>query len=156
MKQIEAIQIWSNGILKTANWLVAVCYNDNLLDSASFNWALYENVEDNRLTGIVSEGNITMDQQEYNDWNSDPDINNAAYNWIADGANVLSASATFLIAPANMQLGGGATLIFTANALTNNAGLGAGTLGNAPTAGDPTKWIRINDAGVARFIPTWT
>lgn len=36
------------------------------------------------------------------------------------------------------------------------AGFGAGTLSNAPTAGNPTKWISIEDDGTTRYIPTWT
>lgn len=44
----------------------------------------------------------------------------------------------------------------TISALTDNAGAGAGTLTNAPTAGNPTKWIAIDDNGTDRYIPTWT
>lgn len=40
--------------------------------------------------------------------------------------------------------------------LTNYAGAAAGTLTNAPSAGNPTKWIAINDNGTIRKIPTWT
>lgn len=56
----------------------------------------------------------------------------------------------------NVTLPGSTTLLKTLAALTDNAGAGLGTLSNAPTAGNPTKWIRINDAGTARFIPSWT
>jgi len=38
----------------------------------------------------------------------------------------------------------------------NGAGAAAGTLTNAPTAGNPTKWLKIDDNGVTRYIPTWT
>ncbi len=51
---------------------------------------------------------------------------------------------------------GSTTLHATSVALTNGAGAAAGTLSNAPTAGNPTKWIPINDNGVTRYIPTWT
>lgn len=44
----------------------------------------------------------------------------------------------------------------TTAALANGAGSGAGTLSNAPTAGNPTKWIAIDDNGTSRKIPTWT
>lgn len=37
----------------------------------------------------------------------------------------------------------------------NGAAAAAGTLGNAPTAGNPTKWIPIDDAGTTRYIPAW-
>lgn len=46
-------------------------------------------------------------------------------------------------------------LIATATALTNGAGAAAGTLTNAPVAGNPTKWISINDNGTVRRIPAW-
>jgi hypothetical protein len=35
------------------------------------------------------------------------------------------------------------------------AGTATGTLTNAPAAGNPTKWITINDNGTLRRIPTW-
>lgn len=38
---------------------------------------------------------------------------------------------------------------------TNNAAAAAGTLNNAPVAGNPTKWIPINDNGTIRNIPAW-
>lgn len=43
----------------------------------------------------------------------------------------------------------------TSVALPNAAGGAAGTLLNSPAAGNPTKWISINDNGVTRRIPTW-
>lgn len=49
-----------------------------------------------------------------------------------------------------------AALVRTNTTLTNVAGVALGTLTNAPTAGDPTKWISIDDNGTTRKIPTWT
>lgn len=43
----------------------------------------------------------------------------------------------------------------TSVALTNAAGAAVGTLNNAPVAGNPTKWIEINDNGTIRRIPSW-
>lgn len=43
----------------------------------------------------------------------------------------------------------------TSAALANGAAAAAGTLLNAPAAGDPTKWIPINDNGTTRYIPAW-
>lgn len=48
-----------------------------------------------------------------------------------------------------------ATLLTTSVALTNGAGALTGTLTNAPAAGNPTKWIAINDNGTTRYIPAW-
>jgi len=40
-------------------------------------------------------------------------------------------------------------------AVGNGAGVDVGTLNNAPAAGNPTKWLQINDNGTIRFIPAW-
>lgn len=40
-------------------------------------------------------------------------------------------------------------------AMTNGAGAAVGTLNNAPIAGNPTKWVEINDNGTLRYIPAW-
>lgn len=46
-------------------------------------------------------------------------------------------------------------LLRTLTTLTNNAAANVGTLNNSPAAGDPTKWIAINDNGTVRYIPCW-
>lgn len=43
----------------------------------------------------------------------------------------------------------------TSASLTNGAGASSGTLTNAPSAGNPTKWIPIDDNGTTRYIPAW-
>ncbi len=40
-------------------------------------------------------------------------------------------------------------------AQANGAAAQVGTLTNAPAAGNPTKWIPINDAGTTRYVPAW-
>lgn len=50
---------------------------------------------------------------------------------------------------------GGAQVITTTSALANGSGAGLGTLANAPAAGNPTKWIGINDNGTIRYVPSW-
>lgn len=47
------------------------------------------------------------------------------------------------------------TMLFTSVSFTNGAGAAAGTLANAPVAGNPTKWIPIDDNGTVRYIPAW-
>lgn len=48
-----------------------------------------------------------------------------------------------------------ATLIASSTNLTDGAGVAAGTLTNAPVAGDPTKWVPIDDNGTTRYLPAW-
>lgn len=67
------------------------------------------------------------------------------------GAHTWAAAQTFT-AGATV---GTTTLLASNVALTNGAGAGLGTLTNAPAAGNPTKWIPINDNGTTRYIPAW-
>lgn len=50
---------------------------------------------------------------------------------------------------------GSTTLISSSVALSNGAASSTATMTNAPTAGNPTKWIPINDNGTTRYIPAW-
>lgn len=54
-----------------------------------------------------------------------------------------------------LKVTGDTTLIHTGTALANGAAAAAGSLLNAPAAGDPTKWIPIDDNGTTRYIPAW-
>jgi hypothetical protein len=50
----------------------------------------------------------------------------------------------------------GATFILrTQVSLINNAAAQAGTLTNAPSAGNPSKWVAYDDNGTTRYIPMW-
>ncbi len=71
---------------------------------------------------------------------------------LATRLTLTSAGATFA---AGITTLGGATFHTTSSALTDGAGVGLGTLGTAPAAGNPTKWIGINDNGTTRYIPAW-
>lgn len=46
-------------------------------------------------------------------------------------------------------------LIASSAALANGAAAAVGTLNNAPAAGNPTKWVTINDNGTNRQVPAW-
>jgi hypothetical protein len=48
-----------------------------------------------------------------------------------------------------------AAIIRSSVAMLDGAGVGAGTLLNAPAAGNPTKWVPLIDNGVTRYIPAW-
>jgi hypothetical protein len=47
------------------------------------------------------------------------------------------------------------TLVQKSVTMNNGAGAALGTLGNAPFAGNPTKWIPFDDNGVVRHFPSW-
>lgn len=46
-------------------------------------------------------------------------------------------------------------LLASSTTLDDGAAAATGTLSNAPTAGDPTKWVPIDDNGTIRYIPCW-
>lgn len=77
----------------------------------------------------------------------------------ANGGRMLVGGATDDGAT-RLQVNGGikhsdTTLLRTSVALTNGAAAAAATLLNAPVAGNPTKWVPINDNGTTRYIPAW-
>lgn len=76
----------------------------------------------------------------------------AANTWQLTTAGIL----TGVTANSNISTNEAAALLRTVTALTDAVGASAGTLTNAPSVGNPTKWIQINDAGTVRKIPTWT
>lgn len=69
------------------------------------------------------------------------------------GANALKTDGAFSVNGA-LEVSS-AVLIKSNTTLTNGAAAAAGTLLNAPSAGNPTKWIPINDNGTTRYIPAW-
>ena len=50
---------------------------------------------------------------------------------------------------------GDTVLMRTSAALPNGGASATATLTNAPVAGNPTKWVPINDNGTTRYIPAW-
>lgn len=65
-----------------------------------------------------------------------------------------AATGTSLVLTGNITTGTGVLHASSVN-LTDGAAAAAGTLGNAPVAGNPTKWVPINDNGTTRYIPCW-
>ena len=74
MKQIQPVTIWQNGVNSQATQLSLVIINDNLSTSATFYYQLLS--EDNVQ---LSQGNLTIDGTEYDDWGNSDDINDDAY-----------------------------------------------------------------------------
>lgn len=104
--------------------------------NAGVNGGSFVNVRNNNVA-IIGIGNKSA-------------LNGGAY----DAKPYISANAT-IESNQSLQVPGGAVFLLTSSALTNGAGAAAGTITNAPTAGNPTKWIGINDNGTVRYIPAW-
>lgn len=89
MKKINPTQIWDNGILKTAHWILVKSSYDDLLSEAVFCFQLFENIDNTEMPGqMITSGNLTISGQDYQNWNSDPDINTSAYIWVTGQLNI--------------------------------------------------------------------
>ena len=85
--------------------------------------------------------------------NSTPALNSLVLGQGVPGGVILYTGVRCL---STLAVPGAATPVLTAaTTVTTGAGAGAGTLSNAPAAGNPTKWIPFNDAGTTRYIPAW-
>jgi len=95
MKQIEPVQIWTNGNLKTAEFLQVTGINDNYESSATNYWALFTKVTD--AEGVesageqVAQGNLTISGADYIEWGDVPamSVNAWIYDWTAEQINVV-------------------------------------------------------------------
>jgi hypothetical protein len=83
MKQIQPVSIWYNGNQIEATQLNAYVINDNLVDSATFYYALL-NADNISLT----KGNLYMTGFDYEAYNTSPDANEYAYNWVATNLKI--------------------------------------------------------------------
>lgn len=84
MVQIQPIQIWTSGTIKTAMYLNLSCVFDNLKDQASFYYSLL----DINLT-ILADGNLQMIEPDYTQYITNKDSNAYAYNWAAQNLNLI-------------------------------------------------------------------
>jgi len=79
MKNIQSVPIWNNGSLQEALILDAYVLNDNLINQASFYYALLDG--DQRL---LAQGNLIITGSEYTAY----ETNLYAWDWIAGKLNL--------------------------------------------------------------------
>jgi len=84
MKTIQSVQIWQNGVVKNATIFNLVIINDDLTSSAQFYYSL---LDENLI--MLSQGNLTINGEEYQNWDSEPSANEYAYNWAADQLQII-------------------------------------------------------------------
>jgi hypothetical protein len=83
MKQIQPISIWYNGQIVQATIFNMTSISDNLINSATFYWQLFD------ATNIqLAQGNLTMESADYTTYSSSPDSNSYAYEWGATQLNL--------------------------------------------------------------------
>ena len=85
MKLIEEVSIWDNGANKKATILNAYVVNLILNESATFYYELSAQNEDGLIVEILTEGNLLMTGEDYEDWV----IDNDAWDYIAKSLNLV-------------------------------------------------------------------
>ena len=88
MKKIQSVQIWDNGTVQTGSIINAYIIYDNLLDTANFYWAIWSSDAEGKAVKSLAEGNLTINDPDYDVWGQSADINQAAYEWIAVELNL--------------------------------------------------------------------
>ena len=86
MKNIQALDIWSDGETKTATCLQLYISYDDLATRAAFQYSLCD------VDGVVIyQGQVLIDGQTYLDWGSSGDSNEEAYALAAAQLNITLA-----------------------------------------------------------------
>jgi hypothetical protein len=153
---LDVVQILNNLLTQSANGVV----NHELLagllggDSANghYHLTLTQNNNAQTLLALTVPG---ADSLVFYDVSA----NGYAILTLGDGLNITGTTidaknGTSLTLTGDITTGTG-TLHKTTTNLTNGAAAAAGTLNNAPAAGNPSKWVPINDNGTVRYIPCW-
>jgi hypothetical protein len=86
MKNIQPLDIWSDGDTKTAVCIRLYISYDDLATRAAFQYSLCD------VDGVtIYEGQILIEGQSYLDWGSSGDSNNEAYTIAAAQLNITLA-----------------------------------------------------------------
>jgi len=91
MKKIQNLTLWVNGQNKTANLFYLRLINDNLKDTAVFNYQLFYEYTDSTQHNqqeLLIDNTLTIDGQDYIDWGLSSDINTDAFTICANKLNI--------------------------------------------------------------------
>jgi hypothetical protein len=83
MKNITAVSLWDKGTMKEGAVLNTYAINVQLDKSATFWWGLFSTVDGN-IGELLSQGNLTMPIEVYNEWETD----DYAWDWVAAQLNL--------------------------------------------------------------------
>ena len=87
MANIQPITTWFQGAEHEANVFSLYSTGDNLIDSATFQYQLIEEIvispEDIKSQTLIV-GQLAINGADYAQWDMEPDANAWIYNWAAD------------------------------------------------------------------------
>jgi len=91
MAQIQPITTWFQGQQRQANVFSLFGQGDNLIDSASFKYQLIELIivsPDEQSSQTLVSGELSINGDDYADWNASTDANAFIYDWAAQKLNL--------------------------------------------------------------------
>ena len=79
--KIQAISSWQNGQEKLGTEFNLRIINDDLSTNASFYYSISTEQTEEIISQVLVDGNLILDGEEYQSWDSDPSANAWAYTW---------------------------------------------------------------------------
>jgi hypothetical protein len=92
MVAIQPVTLWIDGTSKNANVFILIIVIDDLSSRAVFYYRLGSETPNGNLSTnleILQDGNLTIDGEAYEQWDSNPSANQYAYNWAAEQLNLI-------------------------------------------------------------------
>lgn len=91
MANITLVPVWYQGEQHNANVFTLYSKGDNLIDSATFQYQLVEEIvvspeETNSQTLLI--GELSINGEDYALWDAEVDANSWIYNWAANKLNL--------------------------------------------------------------------
>ena len=86
MANIQPITTWYKGAEHQANIFSLYSTGDNLIDSATFQYQLIEEIEinpDEKTSQTLIIGELSINGSDYAQWDAEIDANQWIYNWAA-------------------------------------------------------------------------
>lgn len=92
MANIQPISTWYQGAEHQANVFTLYSTGDNLIDSASFQYQLIEEIiispEEIKSQTLIT-GQLSINGEDYAQWDAEVDANAWIYKWAADQLNLI-------------------------------------------------------------------
>jgi len=91
MAQIQPISTWFKGETHEANVFSLYSTGDNLIDSATFQYQLIEEIivsPEEQFSQTLIIGYLSINGEDYAQWDAEVDANQWIYNWAADQLNL--------------------------------------------------------------------
>lgn len=92
MANIQPVSTWYQGAEHEANVFTLYSTGDNLIDSATFQYQLIEEIvisDEEKTSQTLLIGQLSINGDEYAQWDAEVDANAWIYNWAASKLNLI-------------------------------------------------------------------